>query len=259
MTKRATFMVVIGIVVFAIGFVVVLASLGGHHPVSTTSSNASGTPVVVATKALPAGMSGETIIGDSDVALKTVSSSLYRSDDLTSVSSLSQEALNLGVPAGYPVEASNLHLDVGPVAPPSGDESLALTFPTGASGLAGYLAPGSYVDVYATVTQATLAAGGTSTKAQLPVPCTALVQSQVLVLDVSNEVAPYRASTSGAGRSVPSNMTVLVAVTPQQAVSLVFYSTNAQIYMAQTTKGGPAADVTTCSAVLGSPILTPVP
>ena len=258
MTKRATFMVVIGIVVFAIGFVVVLVSLSGHHPVATTSSTGSGTPVVVATKALPAGTSGESIIENSDVVLKTVSSSLYRSDDLTSVASLSQEALNGNVPAGYPIEASNLHLDVGPVAPPTGDESLALTFPSGASGLAGYLAPGSYVDVYATVTAATLAAGGGNAKT-LPVPCTTLVQGQVLVLDVSNEVPAFRATTSGAGRAVPSSMTVLVAVTPQQAVSLIFYSTNASIYMAQTVKGGPAADPTTCSAVLTSPILTPVP
>lgn len=260
MKKRPMVLVAIGVGVFIVGTAVVLISLRGSSKPSGTSVSAVGSssaPVVVATKSMPAGTTGETLIEQHAVTLAKVAPSTYRADDLVSLSSLNQEALNAAVAPGQALALSDLHVAAGTLPTPPGDEAIALTLPSGASALAGYLAPGDQADVYATVTK--LSSGGSGQAASMPLPCTALVANGIEVLDVSNQVTAYRTDPSANGRTVPSSITVLVAATPDQARRLAFYATSESLYLARPAKGAPAVSPNTCAALLNTPQLTPVP
>jgi len=169
--------------------------------------------------------------------LRAVPATEYSAADLTSLSALDQETLNRPVVTGQPITATDLSVDAGVLAPPKGDESMALTLGNGASGLAGYLQPGQKVDVYANVTHAASATG----KA-LVTPCVTLVQTKVQVLDVSSAVPAYVSDPTAGGRSVPGSMTVLLAVTPQEAMKLIYYTSNEQLYLTQSDRSRTAVD-----------------
>jgi len=105
--------------------------------------------------------------------------------------------------------------------------------------LAGYLQPGSAVDVYANITK--LSASST-----LPIPCTEMAMGNIEVLDVQSTVGSYSSHPSSAGRTVPSSETLLLAVTPAQARTLEFLSQNETISVVQTQKGTPAPATGQC-------------
>lgn len=261
MKRRSSLLMGIGVAVFIVGAALVLVSLkhrGASASVATNSgSRSSIPPVVVATKPMPAGTTGEALIESGAVALQTPSSASYRADDATSMTALSQQALSAPVVAGQPIETSNLHVDSGDVTPPAGDESLALTLPSGASGVGGYVAPGDKVDVYGLVSKTSTPVPATS--ATLPVPCTTRLATQVTVLDVSNQVAPYRSARAAAGRTVPGSLTFLLAVTPAQAQTLIFYTTNEALYLTTAASTPPSSGTSACPALTDSPQLSPAP
>jgi len=240
--KRSSLLVVIGAAVFVLGAGVVLMSLhaanrSAHSKELSSPGATRPTAVVVATKDLSAGQTGESILAGKDVELEAVPTAELSAADLTSLSALDQETLNRPVVSGQPITATDLSVDAGVLAPPKGEESIALTLPNGASGLAGYLQPGQKVDVYADVTHAASSSG----KA-LVTPCVTLVQSKVQVLDVSSAVPAYVSDPTSAGRSVPGTMTVLVAATPREALNLIYYTTNEQLYLTESAQSHAAAD-----------------
>jgi Flp pilus assembly protein CpaB len=254
MKRRSTLLMGIGVAVFVLGAGLVLLSLkhGKASQSVATSPAASPAPVVVATKAMPAGTTGEALIEAGAVALAPAPTGSYRADDLTSIGSLNQQALTGAVAPGQPIEASNLHTDAGDLTPPAGDESVAVTIPSGAAGVAGYIAPGDDVDVYGVVDKVT---GNTS----MPVPCIARLYTKVQVLDVSTQVAPYRTNKTTAGRSTPGSITFFLAVTPAQAQTLIFYTTNEGLYLTTAASSPPPSGSTACPALVNSPQLTPAP
>jgi Flp pilus assembly protein CpaB len=254
-SKRSTVLIVIGVAVFILGAGLVVVSLHTHSSNSTsaeeTASLGSRTPVVVVTSPVAAGTSGETLIESKAVALQQVPAKQYSSDDLTSMSALEGQTIVHALAPGTPLSASDLSADAGPLAPPAGDESIALTLGSAQSGLAGYLQPGDNVDIWGNVIKTT--GGG-----NLPNPCVSLVAPKVEVLDVSDVVPAYRSDPSSTCRTVPTTETVLVAVTPQQAPALVFYASNEQLYLVasgQTTV--PPSSV--CAGILNSGAVVPVP
>ena len=94
---------------------------------------------------------------------------------------------------------------------------------SGTDGLAGYLQPGSRVDVYANITKVSTGSAATST---LPVPCTELAMANIEVLDVESTVPTYSSHPTSAGRTIPPSETLLLAVSPSQARTLEFLSQN---------------------------------
>lgn len=256
MAKRSTMLIVIGVAVFVLGAAVVVVSLHAHAN-GTTKAEVTGdsgldTAVVVATSSVAAGTSGESLIESKSVALEPVPAREFSADDLTSLASLEQESLLRSLPAGTPVQASDLSADTGPLTPPSGYESIALTLDNGASGLAGYLQPGSDVDVYANVIKASNTVNGS-----VQLPCVALVAPSVEVLDVSDEVPAYRSDPVVGGRSVPDSITVLVSVSPTLAPSMVYYAENDQLYLVASGQSKVAAS-NTCSGLVAGGGLVPV-
>ena len=256
MAKRSTMLIVIGVAVFVLGAAVVVVSLHAHAN-GTTKAEVTGdsglhTAVVVATSSVAAGTSGESLIESKSVALEPVPAREFSADDLTSLASLEQESLLRSLPAGTPVQASDLSADTGPLTPPSGYESIALTLDSGASGLAGYLQPGSDVDVYANVIKASNTVNGS-----VQLPCVALVAPSVEVLDVSDEVPAYRSDPVVGGRSVPDSITVLVSVSPTLAPSMVYYAENDQLYLVASGQSKVAAS-NTCSGLVAGGGLVPV-
>jgi Flp pilus assembly protein CpaB len=258
-SKRSTLLIVIGVAVFVVGTGLVLVSLKGHPAKSTTAAqftSANGMPlqVVVANSAIPAGTTGESLIQSKQVSLKTVPSKDYSSDDLTSFSSLANDSLVHPITAGTPIQSSDLQQATGAIPAPSGDETMALTLNTSAAALAGYLVPGDNVDVFANVTKTTQGPG----TASLPTPCVTLVAPHVEVLDVSDVVPAYRGTQQANGRVAPGSETILVAISPAQAKTLVFYTSFEQLYLvgSQTTQ---SATDSTCYGLTNSPALVPVP
>lgn len=239
---------------FVLGAGLVVVSLHGGKANGATAARISGSgsssaTVVVTTGAVSAGTTGESLIESKSVALQTVPVAQAKATAVTSLSSLEQQSLVHSLPAGTQLQAADLSPDAGPIDPPKGDESIAVTLSSAAAGLAGYLQPGSDVDVYGNVVKTTIGAH--------PVPCITLVASKIEVLDVSNVVPAYRTNPTSGGRSLPSNITVLLAVTPAQAPAIVYYASNEQIYLAASNQST-AVPSSTCSGLNGG-ALVPVP
>ena len=104
---------------------------------------------------------------------------------------------------------------------------------TGTNGLAGYLQPGSRVDVYANITKVS---AGSSTTSTLPLPCTELAMANIQVLDVESTVPSYASHPTSAGRTIPPSETLLLAVNSGQARNLQFLAQNETLSVVQTQK-----------------------
>ena len=114
---------------------------------------------------------------------------------------------------------------------------------TGTNGLAGYLQPGSRVDVYANITKVSTSSGAQPT---LPLPCTELAMADIQVLDV----AEHRARPSPATGLRPAGPfrpeTLLLAVSPGQARTIEFLSQNETLSVVQTQKDANAPPLQQC-------------
>lgn len=256
MSKRSTLLIVIGVAVFVLGAGLVVVSLHAGNGRSTTQARdtaayGSTSEVVVTTGPVAAGTTGESLIESKGVTLEAVSGRQFSPNDVTSLSILEQESVVHPLAAGTPIQTSDLSVDAGPLSPPKGDESLALTFSSSASGLAGYLQPGDHVDVYANVIKDTSKPGAAA------LPCVALVAPKVEVLDVSDVVPAYRTNPSGGGRQSPGSITVLVAVTPAQAPAMVFYTSNEQLYLVASDQAD-VAPTDICAGLVSGSALVPV-
>jgi len=233
--KRQTLiLVLIGVVLFVAGGGIAFATVeAGNktHDATGPTVAATNTPVVVATRTIPAGTTGQTMVAQGLVSIRDISQKQYSDVDITSVQSLNDEVLTRTLTKGAAVTATDLSASTTSLSLPKGLQGITIQT-TGVAGLAGYLQPGSDIDIYANVTRV-------SSASTLAIPCTELVMSSVEVLDVSSIVAPlgnHQNSLTG-GRSAPSSMTLLLAVTPMQARVLTFMSLNETLSVTQTQKG----------------------
>ncbi|MHB1487569.1 MAG: RcpC/CpaB family pilus assembly protein [Acidimicrobiales bacterium] len=236
MKQRANLLIAIGVAVFLVGGALVLGALHSN----TTSSSArsvinTSVPVLVATQNLPAGATGAAIIQHRFVTLKVVAAGQRHADDLTSYAALSNQTLAANVIAGHAIQASDLKAAAASsISVPQGDQALAVTLASGPAGVAGYVNPGDNVNVYANVTKTSSGGPGL---ANLPIPCTQLLASNVPVLDVSIHLPDYASAPSATGRVSPPNLTYLLAVSPTQAQAIIFMTTNEALYLTQAQSG----------------------
>lgn len=237
MKKQTLILVLIGVILFVAGSALAFASVEGAKKGTTSTSNgtaATTTSAVVAKADIPAGTTGQAMVAQGMVALELVPTKSFSPTDLTSLQGLSDQVLNAPVVKGHAVSTTDLTVSTQAISIPQGLDAMTVSI-SGAENLAGYLQPGSHVDVYANITK--LSAGNApGTSSGIPIPCTELAMTNIEVIDVS-ETSPSLAATkgvaAGSGRSVPGAETLLLALTPGQARSLSFLEQNESISVVQ--------------------------
>jgi Flp pilus assembly protein CpaB len=241
--KQTLMLVLIGVILFIAGSAIAYASVQGAKK-NSTSSSATAAPVtysaVVAKSNIPAGTTGQAMEAQGLVALELIPSKSYSATDLTSLQGLSDEVLKAPVQKGQAINASELTVSTQAISIPQGLDAMAVSI-SGAQNLAGYLQPGSHVDIYANITHVSTG-GAPGISATIPIPCAELAMTNIEVMDVSS-TSPSLSGTKGsvgssatAGstpRTVPGSETLLLALTPAQARSLQFLSQDEAISLVQ--------------------------
>ncbi len=262
MKKQTLILVLIGVILFVAGSAIAYASVQGAKKSSTSPTTQAPVNIsaVVAKSDIPAGTTGQQMISAKLVALELIPSKSYVATDLTSLQGLTDEVLSAPIQKGQAVSTTELIASTASISVPQGLDALTVTI-SGAENLAGYLQPGSKVDVYANITK--VSTGGTGgVSASIPIPCTELAMTNIEVLDVSSTSPSLGARTKGSGsssssssasastapaaRSIPGSETLLLALTPGQARSLQFLSQNESIAVVQTQHDANAPAVGQC-------------
>jgi Flp pilus assembly protein CpaB len=244
--KRQTLiLVVIGVVLFvaggAIAFATVVTGTKGQTPTTASPVN---TPVVVATANLPAGTTGQEMVAKSQVAIQLIPQKKYVSTDIPNLQGLTDEVLTSSVTKGEAISATELTASTSSISVPKGLDAVTVTA-SGVAGLAGYLQPGSDIDVYGNITKVSSGAAA-SNAATLPIPCTELLMSNIEVLDTSDIVPALGSHATSTGRTIPPSVTLLLAVNPNQARVITFMMQNETLSIAQTQKGVTPVAIGTC-------------
>jgi Flp pilus assembly protein CpaB len=257
--RQSLMLVVIAVVLFIAGggiaFVTVNNSKKANSTALTTAPPVS-TPAVVVTANVPAGTTGKDMVAKGLVSVQPVPQKKYVATDLPNLQSLSDQVLTTSLVKGEAVRSSDLTPSASAISVPTGQDAISITT-TGVSALAGYLQPGSDVDVYANISKLSTTPVGAPLPAAA-LPCTELTMTNIEVLDVSTVVPVLNtnptptqsaaAATAGTnGRTVPPSITLLLAVSPSQAQEITFMTQNETLSVAQTQTGAapPAPSVCT--------------
>jgi Flp pilus assembly protein CpaB len=256
--KRQTLiLVVIGVVLFVAGGALAFSTIekGSKQGDSPTAVAPVNTPVVVATVNIPAGTTGQNMVSQNMVAIQLIPQKQYAPTDLTTLQNLTDQVLTSSVAKGQAVRSTQIIASTSSISLPKGLDGVTVTMP-GTNALAGYLQPGSRIDVYANITKLSIGSAVNSSQSALPLPCTELAMSNIEVLDVSQTVPTYSSHPSSTGRVAPSNVTLLLAVTPSQAEQITFLTLNETLSVAQTQSGASAPSLGQC---IGTDQTTSVP
>ncbi len=235
MKRQTLILVMIGVLLFIAGSAIAYASVEGASKKvgsGTTTVAPVTTSAVVAKSNIPAGTTGQTMISSGLVAIELIPTRAYSPTDLGSLTGLTNEVLSAPVTKGHAISSTELTASTSSISLPTGMDAVTITV-SGTDGLAGYLQPGSRVDVYANITKVSTGSAATST---LPVPCTQLAMANIEALDVESTEPTYSSHPSAAGRTIPPSETLLLAVSPDQARTLEFLSQNESVSVVQTQK-----------------------
>jgi len=231
--KQTLILVVIGVILFIAGSAIAYASVEGASKHASSGSNVAA-PVtmsaVVAKTNIPAGTTGQAMLSSGMVAIELIPTKSFTPTDLGSLAGLSDQVLTSAVTKGHAISSTQLTASTSSISLPTGQDGVTVTL-TGTQGLAGYLQPGSRVDVYANITKVSTGAASTSA---LALPCTELAMANIQVLDVESTVPAYTTHKTAAGRTIPASETLLLAVNPSQARNLEFLSQNESVSVVQT-------------------------
>jgi Flp pilus assembly protein CpaB len=235
--RQSLMLVVIGVVLFIAGGGIAFVTVNNSakkNAASTTVAPPVSTPAVVATQDVPAGTTGQDMVSRGLVSVQLVPQKKYLATDLPNLTGLNDQVLTTALVKGEAVQSTELIPSTSSISIPTGQDAVSITT-TGVSGLAGYLQPGSSVDVYANINRlSTTPTGGPVPAAALP--CTELTMSNIEVLDVSQVVPTLNTSTASTtatttaaaaaaappARTIPPTLTLLLSVTPAQAQEITF-------------------------------------
>ncbi len=235
MKKQTLILVMIGVILFIAGSAIAFASVEGASKHASTGANVAA-PVtmsaVVAKTDIPAGTTGQAMLSSGMVALELIPTKSFSPTDLQSLAGLNEQVLTTAVAKGHAIGTPELAASTSSISLPTGQDGVTITV-SGTNGLAGYLQPGSRIDVYANITKVSTASSVTST---LPLPCTELAMANIQVLDVQSTVPSFAGHKTAAGRTIPASETLLLAVNSAQARNLEFLSQNESVSVVQTQK-----------------------
>jgi Flp pilus assembly protein CpaB len=232
--KRQTLILVaIGVILFIAGSGIAYASIQGAAKKTSNGSTIVApvsTAAVVAKSDIPAGTTGQAMVSQGLVAIVQIPTKTYSPSDLSTLTGLTDEVLTADVTKGHAISSLQLRASTSAISIPTGLDAVTVTM-SGTDALAGYLQPGSRVDVYANITKVSTDSAVTST---LPLPCTELAMANIEVLDVESTVPSYSSHPSATGRAIPTSETLLLAVNPANTRTLEFLSQNESVSVVQT-------------------------
>ncbi len=238
MKRQTLILVMIGVILFVAGSAIAYASVEGASKHTGSGANVVSpisTSAVVAKSNIPAGTTGQAMVSNGMVAIELIPTKTYVPTDLGSLSGLADEVLSQPVTKGHAISSTELTASTTSISLPTGMDGVTVTM-NGTLGLAGYLQPGSRVDVYANITKVSTSGNAATGAATLPLPCTELAMANIEVLDVESTVPSYANHPTTAGRTIPANETLLLAVNPSQARNIEFLSQNESLSVVQTQK-----------------------
>ena len=202
MKRQTLILVLIGVILFIAGSAIAYASVEGasKHTGSGTNVEAPvSTSAVVAKSNIPAGTTGQSMISNGLVAIELIPTKSYSPTDLGSLSGLTNEVLTQSVTKGHAITSTALTASTSSISLPTGMDAVTVTL-SGTDGLAGYLQPGSRVDVYANITK--VSTWHSRCRSTLPLPCTEMAMA---TSRSSTSRAPCRPSPpSGRRPAAPS-------------------------------------------------------
>jgi Flp pilus assembly protein CpaB len=248
--RQSLMLVIIGVVLFIAGggiaFVTVNNAKKNAAAPATTAAPVN-TPAVVVTANVPAGTTGQDMVARGLVSVQLIPQKTYVATDLPNLQGLSDQVLKTSLVKGQAISSTDLTTSASTLSIPAGMNAISVTT-TGVGALAGYLQPGSNVDVYANIGKLSATPAGAPVPAAATLPCTELTMTSIEVLDVSQVVPALNANPTGAaaaaasatgttGRTIPSSITLLLAVNPAQAREITFMTQNETLSVAQTQKG----------------------
>lgn len=241
MTRRSIILVSCGVVAVLVGLAV--AFLGRSDDDSAAAS--AKVAVVVADAAIEAGTEGTDAAAQGLLVVKEVEAGDVRPGALRDPSQLAGRTFAVSVASGGQVLSSDLNtpaLRDASIEVPEGTQAVAIEVPF-INGAAGYAAPGDAVNVFTLLDPA----DGPTVVTELS---TVDVVSNVVVLDVSQQVAPRVASQGGtagatatpttqAAAANPTQLTYLLAVPTARVTSLVQAAAFHRLYISIPAKGTP--------------------
>ncbi len=245
MKKQTLILVVIGVILFVAGSAIAYASVQGASKHASSGGSVVApvsTAAVVAKGNIPAGTTGQAMVSGGLVAIELIPTKSYVPTDLSTLSGLTDEVLTTPITKGHAISSTQLTASTSSISLPTGMDGVTVTL-TGTNGLAGYLQPGSRVDVYANITKISAGSNASST---LPLPCTELAMANIQVLDVESTVPSYASKPSSAGRAIPGSETLLLAINPSNTRSIEFLSQNESISVVQTQRDANPPPVGQC-------------
>lgn len=250
--RQSLMLVIIGVVLFIAGggiaFVTVNNSAKKNAAAPATTAAPVNTPAVVVTANVPAGTTGQDMVARGLVSVQLIPQKTYVATDLPNLQGLSDQVLKTSLVKGQAIQSTDLTTSASTLSIPAGLNAISVTT-TGVGALAGYLQPGSNVDVYANIGKLSTTPAGAPVPAAATLPCTELTMTNIEVLDVSQVVPALNTNPTGAaaaaasaaggttGRTIPSSITLLLAVSPAQAREITFMTQNETLSVAQTQKG----------------------
>ena len=243
MKRQTVILVIIGVILFIAGSAIAYASVQGASKNGNGATNPTVTTTAVVAKSdIPAGTTGQAMVSEGLVAIELVPAKSYSPTDLSSLTGLNDEVLTAPVAQGHPITSTVLTASTSSISLPQGNDAVTISL-TGVQALAGYLQPGSRVDVYANITKTSSGPGSSST---LSVPCTELAMGNIEVMDVQSTSPSFSSHPSSTGRTIPPAETLLLAVTPNQARTIEFLSQNESLSVVQTQNDLAAPPVNAC-------------
>jgi Flp pilus assembly protein CpaB len=244
MAKRSNVLVVIGVAFFALGAAIVYLLVNDDGSGSSVAAGAAGGPsqVLVATRAIPAGTTGDEAVAEGLVEAKTFAPGQIAPGAVTSTALLAGQTVATDVGAGAQLTNSSLRpsqVRGTSVAIPDGKQGVAVQLDF-VPGVGGYVGAGDRVNMYSVVRN-----GAPDPENPADAPCNPrahLFLSNVEVLDVSTEVAPRRAvSDQDQERATGSPITYLLALDPVEAERVIFMTSHENLYLALAGKDVPPA------------------
>lgn len=194
--------------------------------------------VLVAKGAIAAGESGRDVLNDGRAAVQTMNASDVPAGALAEEGRLNGVIFTGDIKSGQPILSTQVRvtsLGQGSIKIPEGKQAVALSLDFTAAG-AGYVSPGSRVNVYSNI--APNSPGATKH------PYTRMLLTNIEVLDVSAETMPRRADSSeqAAAAPAPTKLTVLLAVDARQAEATIFAANQNQIWLTVVPEGQGASE-----------------
>jgi Flp pilus assembly protein CpaB len=266
--QRSNLIILFGIAFFLVGGAIVFLVLsdeddGGGSDGGTANGEAA-VAVLVAAADIPANTLGSDAIEQGLLTTEQVSVASQPVGALTSADALENKIFAVAVEEGTAVTATQLATrSLSNVQVPEGFDGVAVTIDY-TNGGAGYVAPGDTVNVYGVFGNEGGDAGIAASGAELPLPRSELILTNVLVLDVSAQQgtsvqqAPAAQGQDATLGRQPLNtpLTYLLALRPTDVERVVQATSFADLYLSLTAENAP--NVTDTPGVAGDTVTAPV-